>query len=409
MNTKVAFVIAIPLALWIGIAEAQGISCSSDDMPCIDRLFESACRVEGSSRASCSDWIREVERSPIGDTPNGRLTTATAYIALSEMGQSAEESTELREQASQIYRELAAEDPPNVQALIGLSALAGTREERVDLLERAVAVDPTYVFGLQSLATVISSSDEPEDVIRGAQYLEQAYVSANGNRKWSIAADAVLKYERAGSPNQASEFAARVRADFGLDEKVGRFTAVWALAPEVLERTLLQLCGDSAVFLFGGAPCFDGIRATVSFVENAPTTSLSIAAAEAAAEAISRAAGLGWRVQAEYPEWEDALLMWMERLTNSDEVTASIFVTQARLLAAEKEKRLAAMQNAARLAPADGEIAFGLALALFDLARWPEALQELYRARDLLPEGRRVVVNEFLQRAAEELANTTER
>lgn len=401
MSRRLAIYLVAVAATWVGLANAQSISsCPASDLPCIENSFALACRMEESTHETCSAWLRELEASPIAESPNARLTAASAYTTLSETSEAPEDSVRFQAEASRILRDLVAENPADVQALLGLARRAPTPEERIAILERIVEVDPSYAFGWEALADAVDDSEKPNDLIQSAQYLENAYNILTDEKKWYIASDAISRYRRAGSADRAGDFMERVRVDFDLDRKLDQFRDVSHLPPSLRAEMLRSICSAPAINIFGGTSCLDAVGAVVEFVKEAPNTQFALTAAEDSADAMVRAAESGWRMDGEIPDWHQTLLTWMDEIVDSGKVSAPLYVAQARL-ARDKLQRLLAMQEAARLAPLDGEIAFGLGLAYLDLERWDTATAELTRARNLLPEERRKAIDEALDRISD--------
>src|SRR5690606_30458545 len=148
-------------------------------------------------------------------------------------------------------------------------------------------------------------------------YLENAYNVSADEKKWRIAANAVLRYRRAASIVRANDFVELVRRDFELDRKMARFRDVTVVPPTLRSETLRSVCSEYAITIFGGENCVRAVDAVGRFVKEAPDTSLALAAAEDLADTMVRAAGSGWMIEEAVPDWHARFLDWMNEIIKS--------------------------------------------------------------------------------------------
>jgi tetratricopeptide (TPR) repeat protein len=400
MTTTKAFIALSCLFLVpVGRPNAQSLSCDRDDYRCLQREYESVCREPRfATRESCADWVQRLESHPFAMAPDWRLIAAAAYGALADFSGSPERATQFRREETTIYRDLIAQNPRNVQALIGLSAVVDDSQERIDLLRRAIVVDPNNRFALKALVSDLAASGSEGEA---APLLERAYTSAKGRAKWKYAFDALLLYRRIGNSDAAERLRGRVLEDIGLTGSENEVATRDFTDLVVASTTLSSVCDESVIYILGAATCLEAIESALQTIENSAALEQRTALADILMSAML-SAGRSGTVQTFEPSWRSRFQRNVESVLASGVESGTIYDAYASFVASP-EARLMALEKAAALAPADGQIVYRLGLAYLELHMEEEGIEFLRRARPLLPEWRHEVLDEHIRRAEAQL------
>lgn len=272
-------------------------ACAGTDDACHQREFDLACSHRPFDRDACEAWAQSLQAAPDAGQPIPRLWTALAYRRLAE-GRDDGEALAQRELAHRIYVDLAAADPSNVDARLGLVSLSDDPAERERLLREIVEIAPERAFELELLARQLSANGR---ALEAAEVYERAYTVAEEMHKWHVAIETLRAYERAAVPNRAVAFRARARSDSRLDALTAEVAGPAADEPERAAAVLKVVCYHAFVDVLGGAGCLAGLRAVAASAR----TLRSVPLAETFAGALRTASLAGWRLHMEDAAWPE--------------------------------------------------------------------------------------------------------
>jgi tetratricopeptide (TPR) repeat protein len=384
---------------WMTAARAQVAACPLSNGDCLQKTFEQACTGGPSAAAKCEDWLSALKQSPVAGEIRGKLLAGAAYVALADGSEDPQDRTDFQDRAREIYREVVAQDPTNIDAITGLATLAGSRAERVELLRRRLELDPNNIRSLEFLSSALSSDGSKGDIAEAAALTEEAYaLQPAGGKKWQLAATAVSQYERAGMPAKAQDLRSRASTDFGLDEVSAELARPELLDGDRLRTQLTSVCTLPILYIIGAHPCLDAIN-KASEAAIAPRMSSVVPQLVAAVSVGMRsAAEFGGALGAVEPNWRSKFETTLEGFLIGGIATRETFGAYA-VITPSREKRLQTMKAAVEKFPEDGELALGLGLAYLDVGDREEAIMNLSRARDLLPPASRPHIDNLIRGA----------
>jgi hypothetical protein len=235
-----------------------------------------------------------------------RLLEAASNYQLAEITRGTAAENAYRARARTIYQALADQDPPVVDALVGLSTLASTDEERERLMRRAVELAPTNVSGLYMLARSLGRSSDAR--LEAGELYERAYAAQTGLNKWHQARDSVSAYIDAQRWDLAARLKARVRNDLGPDALLSQLADRAALTSERATTVLNVLCYESVLYVLGGSDC---VRAIDSVASAVGTSRAPVPLAESVAAAMLEAGFVGESMTAAKPDWRETFRKWL--------------------------------------------------------------------------------------------------
>jgi len=295
--------------------------CSRSDDACWERAFEIACAERGTTEQSCSDWLEQKLRPQVEPAnTKARLLEGASNYKLAELTRGTAAENLYRERARMIYRALADQKPPVVDALFGLSALASTDEESIRFLRRVVEVDPNHVFGLTMLARSLRW-DSNSARLEAGQLYERAYIAQTGPNKWYLAKNAVWAYTDAQRSDLAARLKARVRKELDPDALVARLADRAALTPERAASALQTLCYDTVITVLGATDCLRGIDSVAGAVRGSDD---AIPLAEAVAAAMLETSSVGDIMTAARPEWRETFRAWLHSTLASGVISKTL-------------------------------------------------------------------------------------
>ena len=302
----------------IACAPLGAQECARSDDTCWDRAFELACAQRDTTEQGCSDWLERTLRPQVEPAnTKARLLEAEANYRLAEVTLGTVAENAYRDRARTIYQALADQEPPVVDALLGLATLAPTDEERVQLLRHVVKLDPTNVSGLTWLAHSLGWTSNEARLEAGRLY-ERAYAAQTGIIKWHVARDAFWAYIDAERVDFAARLKARVRNDLNPDALLAQLADRSALTPEIAARALQVLCYASVITLLGATDC---LRAVDSVAGTVAGSRAAVLLAESVADAMLEAGESGESLTAARPDWRLAFRRWL-RATRASGVTS---------------------------------------------------------------------------------------
>ncbi len=292
--------------------------CSRSDDACWDRAFNVACAERGATEQTCSGWLERTLRPRVEPAnTKARLLEAASNFRLAEITRGTPAENAYRARATTIYQALADQEPPVVDALFGLSTLARTDEERVQLLRRVIDVDPTNVSGLTALAHSLEYRSNDARLEAGQLY-ERAYAARTGIIKWHLARDAFWAYTDAQRSDLAARLKARVRNDLNPGALLAQLADRSALTSERAASVLEVLCYDAVIGVLGAKQCLRGIDRVAGAVSGSRD---AVPLAESVAAAMLESGASGESLTAARPDWRETFRRWL-RATRASGVTS---------------------------------------------------------------------------------------
>ena len=286
--------LALPLLVgWGGACFAQHSApyCALTDLACVDESAERICLVRTPAMPkACVEWLRKFEKSP---NPDVRAEVAAVYLQSADYWRADVPVSRFYDRAKKLIHGVLAEDPTNVGALMSLSTIAPTNDERVAALRRVVAVDPSPMH-LEFLASALDR--DPGNLPESATLLERGYEAAmqrgGGYYAWRFERMAVFEYERAGLPDRAAQLRERFERDLGLDAKVAEIAQAEAVEPARLKDVLGELCAELVLRTLGAKHCLAAIDHVVVAADAASGEAMA-RLAQSASDAMFLAARTG--------------------------------------------------------------------------------------------------------------------
>jgi tetratricopeptide (TPR) repeat protein len=394
------------LLLALGIASTQvGASsqpaamCQLGDAVCFTKNHENFCSSQTATIESCNEWIRILEGNSRLGRPELLLRTGEAYEALARITSNPTEAERYRNHAIKIYRDLLRRNSSNAQAMLALAVATEDRSERIKLLRRGIELAPNEIYAMQLLASELLLSGGSEETLEAARVMEKAYAKQSGPNKLYLASKTYDLYMTAGSTKEASEFKKRVIDSLGL----GELKALPADAdPETVSSALMASCDRFVVPLVGSQKCMQDLELVVkqlvssgNFVK--PKELASVAAATMA-ELSQAESELG----AEFPNWMQTFLNWLETLRKKGYETADVYSAIAKFTSGDE--RLNALKRAKALDPKNAQVSLRLGMEFAQREMWNEAVQEFTRAKGLMPPEQRAAVDYDLEVARKKLS-----
>jgi hypothetical protein len=282
--------LALPLLVgWGGACFAQhsAPNCALTDLACVEESAERICLVRTPAMPkACVEWLRKFEKSP---NPDVRAEVAAVYLQSVDFWRADVPESRFYDRAKKLIHGVLAEDPTNVGALMSLSTIAPTNDERVAALRRVVAVDPSPAH-LEFLASALT------DLAESAALYERGYEAAmqrgGGYYAWRFARLAVFEYYEAGLPDRAAQLRERFERDLGLDAKVAEIAQAEAVEPARLTDVLGELCAELVLRTLGAKHCLAGIDHVV-VAADAASGNAKARLAQSASDAMFLAARTG--------------------------------------------------------------------------------------------------------------------
>ena len=388
--------------LWaaVGVANGQGLTCAATDVGCLQRDVNQACHTAESTTASCDASLRRVAASPSRGDLNLRLMVAAADVTLADLATESATKTTYRNRAHEAYTSIVSEHPTNVDGLVGLATLAETDQERIAMLRRALAASPTDVLLYESLSETLSKTGDSSNQSEAATLREQAYeLETQQEKKWHLAAGAVLQYEDAGQAARADAMRNRVRYDYGLERVSAQLAHPELLDPDQLTEMLTSVCSVPIAFTVGAKTCLDSLKASADFVGHTKDKQLAAVLADSASTAISSAGAIAGMLSEADRDWRKRFKEMTRAFITAGAVSQKTLSAYGAVVSDPKE-RVDDMKAAAAHFPDNGELAAALGLAHLDYGNRDEAIRSLSRAKQLLPPDRQQAIDEVLNKAA---------
>lgn len=388
---------------------ASGVNvqeCPDGRFECLERNHEIACSDRNASVESCRNWLQILERqSTRVSTKEITLKIGQANQALAVLTKDPIASKEYMSRAIRTYRILIERDGSDAQAMFALAAVTKDRAERVELLRRGIALEPDR-FAIQFLAGELARRGGKEATLEAAKLMETAFNQQTGRNKWHLASETYRLYLSAGATEKAAEFQKRASRYLGVDE----LTEIPPdISPDVVSRTLSSLCDHYAIPVLGSRKCINSIGVVVGHVVSNESRGAREELARSAADAMVEVAEAESDLEKEYPDWDQTFRLWLEKLIGRGFEIFSVYFAYARVTTGNQ--RLAALEKSVALAPESGHAAYRLGLEYAQRERWKEAINQLMRAKQLLPPGQREAVEFDLKNAkakASEMRNRSD-
>lgn len=373
-------------------------ACPGGNFECLERNHETACSDRNATIESCQNWIGILEQqSKKLRSKEVLLKIGQAYQALALLTEDPRASRAHKDRAIQIYRTLIKRDGSDAQAIFALAAATDDRAERIQLLRRGIALEPD-MFAIQLLSNELVGSGEKKETLKAARLTEQAFAQQTGRNKWHLASKAYSLYLDAGATSEAADLQRRVIEQLRVEE-------ITEIAPDAnpnsISHVLASLCDHYAVPVIGGRRCINSIGVVVDHVVSNESVGGREELANRAADAMVEVGEAELELEKENPDWAKTFKLWLEKLMGHGFDTFSVYYAYARV--AEGDARLRALQKATALSPQSGQAAYRLGLEYLDRRMWQEAIQELTRARQLLPSPQKESVDDQLEFAESQL------
>ena len=379
-------------AVVCGAADLE--QCARNDKACFERNHTSACGEDGSSVDTCINWARVLEKQAASGNDTAAFMFGQALIALAGLTDSPQQARSYQQTAQQTFKSLVEKNPKDAQALIALGIVTEDRDEQIRLLRQGTALAPKEVEALKLLSTVLMQSGDPKDLLEAADLLKQAYSYQTGRNKWHLASSAYQVYQLAGANSQAEQLKQSVKQDTGVRE----LQELSGQKPERVAADLVNSCDHYALPVLGADICFHNMKAVVQHVSSDRGAG-SRQLADSAALAMLEAAESEDSLESVDPAWKRTFTRWLEALMQARYESSAIQLAYAGVTSGSV--RLRALEQAARLDPTNGEVAFRLGIEYSERGRWKEAVQQLERAQEHLAVFQQPAVEHHLRIAQE--------
>lgn len=373
--------------------------CRRGDARCLERQHEKFCTERTATIETCKAWISWLERHSSDGSPELLLKVGQAYEALAHMASSTDEANAHRDRAIKIYREMIQRDRSNSQAILALAVATKDRKERIRLLKRGIALAPNEIYAMQLLASELQQSGKAEETLEAAKLIERAYLRQTGRNRGYLASTAYELYLNADAPKEAAKLQRQVLEDIGAKD----------LKPlptdpnlDQVSRALMSSCDHFFVPVIGSQKCMGNLEIVVKHLTSRADSARLKELAAVAASAMLEVSEAESELASEYPEWRQTLRAWLKTLLEKDYEVPSVFNALARVTSGDE--RLGALRRAAALEPSNGQSALRLGAEYAQRGMWNEAVQELTRAKQLLPSELKRAVDYDLAIARERLA-----
>ncbi len=391
-------------------ARADVLGCDDANRRCIDDLYFASCAERGTTRETCEALGREAE----GVWTATRTTTAgellgLVYYELAHVARRADDESVERsylDRARAVYLAIVDADEGSAVAYSMMAVLDSEDPElRVAWLRKAVAVDPDQA-NVQFLTSALMNQGTEDAFVEAIDVLQDQYDAAPpGSDKWQWAAAihnqlsfAELAFDFPVDPGALAELQTRVRRDSDWDEVLAVLSSPSAHAEDI-ESALETACRLRA--FFGTEPCIGGIERTV-LAAREPSEGNAQVLADAAARGIRLAPSAGMIADEELQATRRQLAVWLTEFADFGLDSVPVLEVIGRM-SETRDRWTEVRQEIVRREPGNGEARFQLGVTFYASERWAEAIDELERARELLPEDERYQVNTYLREARYEL------
>lgn len=210
---------AVGLAILSAAVQAQASACAAGDAVCYQRQYEQACAERNVSTAeSCEAWIRQTD----GRDRVAHLMQGHGWMAIANhLDASPALKQQSREKGVAIFRQLAATDRSDAEALLALSTVTEDATERLQLLRQVVRLKPGGAIAVESLARELEKLGGREHLLEAAEAVERASSAQTGTPRMRLAERAIALFEAAGAPDRARELRQRIRQNVGANSRAG--------------------------------------------------------------------------------------------------------------------------------------------------------------------------------------------
>ncbi len=284
------------------------------------------------------------QRSDAG-TDEVQALIGITYRALGTyFGASREESEAYLEQATTAFQRLHDQSPDNVNALLGLSSLAETRDERIDHLRQAVETDPSNQIAVQTLSNALHRLGMP-GVRESINSQQQAYVAtdhADEAARWRLAYGISVDYRvlllqlEASYPSQIAEvegsyaaFLEQIRQDLRWEEVLADASREPANDPERIAANLSIVCRHYARSMFGARDCIGSVLSVADAAATIGGTDTGLRLADAVDSSIRSVALDEFGVDAGDADWYERFAAAAQRMMASGAQTPGLYVAYA--------------------------------------------------------------------------------
>jgi len=391
-------------------ARADVLGCDDTNRRCIDDLYFARCAERGTTRETCEALGREAEAvwTATRTTTAGELM-GQVYYQLAELARRADDELVERDyldRARAVYLAIVDADEESVAAYVMLAVLDSENPDQyVAWMRKAVAVDPGRA-NVRFLTSALMNQATEEAFVEVIDILQGQYDAAPpGIDKWQWAAAihdrlsfAELAFDFPVDPGALAELQTQVRRDSDWDEVLAVLSSPSAHAEDV-ESALETAC--TLRTFFGTEPCINGIERTV-LAAREPSERNAQVLADAAARGIRLAPSAGMIADEELQATRRQLAVWLTEFADFGLDSVPVLEVIGRM-SETRDRWIEVRQEIVRREPGNGEARLQLGELYYGTERWTEAIDELERARELLPEDQRYRIDPYLRQARYEL------
>ncbi len=371
-------------------------ACADDDRSCMARNYEMACSVRATaSIALCQSWLETLSGPAYEETRQVMLSIASTYYALSNLSEGTE-AQQYRAASRDAYARVHEQYPQDSDALLGLALFTDTAQERAALLRQAAELAPGRVLTVRLYVNTLPWTRE--GAVEAASFLERLYDSADPplHRGALLALkDAAAFYSRFGMEEEADRLRNKLDADIAPATQMNLLERAPDLSVAEIDAAIQSLCQPSAADMLGIHYCVDALIAGLHSLSVDPGDTVSdfVARSTALLEGVNLVAGSDASMSDERDWREEINTVIRTRFFDEDLETAALYAAYAFTTPADATDRsqriIDGLEMAVTLDPDNGDYAANLARMYENDARWEDALVQLTRARELLPEYRR--------------------
>ena len=383
--------IYIYLSLFIGlqISHAQSVDCDLNNGECRDTALSQQCVRHEATVESCRVLIDRLEQNANSQSAELRLTLGLAYTVASSKIDIPDEREESLALAESIFQALLEENPGNVEAVVGLTAIARRRQDADELefyLRRRLELQPSD-YAARLLADELLGRGQAGIAEAFSLYRDMYESSSDLLTRLRHAESLYQLYLRHNEDGLAQQLRMSVlENEIDIETILSELSNADSLRSAELESHLTLLCG-AAVKLLGTANCIEGVDRAVRAVSNSAINpgAETIDAVIAGIQKVLRLGETGILDMASGSNRPAILTEWVNNILSTGYRSAALSVTQARL-AEDLELRRSHLEEAVSLDPGNGGLKVYLGQTYAELERWQEALSVLREAKQQLPE-----------------------